>query len=125
MPQQEQWSYLLRGRGLEDGDSSAVQSMLIGFGVSQFGGVVTSIGEKIGLSDVTLDTQGSGDDTRVTIGGTIAPGLRVQYGAGVFDSIAEVKVRYELMPRLYLQAVSGIAQAIDLFYQFTIATEKK
>ncbi|WP_066017516.1 translocation/assembly module TamB domain-containing protein [Endozoicomonas atrinae] len=125
MSQQEQWSYLLRGRGLEDGDSSAVQSMLIGFGVSQFGGVVTSIGEKIGLSDVTLDTQGSGDDTQVTIGGTIAPGLRVQYGAGVFNSIAEVKVRYELMPRLYLQAISGVAQAIDLFYQFKIETGKK
>lgn len=125
MSQQEQWSYLLRGRGLEDGDSSAVQSMLIGFGVSQFGGVVTTIGEKIGLSDVTLDTQGSGDNTQVTIGGTIAPGLRVQYGAGVFNSIAEVKVRYELMPRLYLQAVSGVAQAIDLFYQFKIETGKK
>lgn len=125
MPQQEQWSYLLRGRGLEnDGDSSAVQSMLIGFGVSQFGGVVTSIGKKIGLSDVTLDTQGSGDDTQVTIGGTIAPGLRVQYGAGVFNSIAEVKVRYELMPRLYLQAISGLAQAVDLFYQFKIETGK-
>ncbi|MFK0569537.1 translocation/assembly module TamB domain-containing protein [Endozoicomonas sp.] len=125
MSQQEQWSYLLRGRGLEEsGDSSAVQSMLIGFGVSQFGGVVTTIGEKIGLSDVTLDTQGSGDDTQVTIGGTIAPGLRVQYGAGVFNSIAEVKVRYELMPRLYLQAVSGISQAIDLFYQFKIETGK-
>ncbi|WP_257293799.1 translocation/assembly module TamB domain-containing protein [Endozoicomonas sp. YOMI1] len=122
LPQQEQWSYLLRGRGLEDGDNSAVQTMLIGFGVSQFGGVVTSIGEKIGFSDVTLDTQGSGDDTRVTIGGTIAPGLRVQYGAGVFNSIAEVKVRYELMPRLYLQAISGLAQAIDLFYQFKIET---
>ncbi len=125
MSQQEEWSYLLRGRGLEDGDSSAVQSMLIGFGVSQFGGVVTSIGEKIGLSDVTLDTQGSGDNTQVTIGGTIAPGLRVQYGAGVFNSIAEVKVRYELMPRLYLQAISGVAQAIDLFYQFKIETGKK
>ena len=49
--------------------------MLIGFGVSQFGGVVTSIGEKIGLSDVTLDNQGSGDDTRVTIGGTMAAQL--------------------------------------------------
>lgn len=125
MPQQEQWSYLLRGRGLEDGDSSAVQSMLIGFGVSQFGGVVSTLGEAVGLSDVTLDTQGSGDNTQVTIGGNINRRLRVQYGAGVFNSIAEVKVRYELMPRLYLQAVSGIAQAIDLFYQFKIETGKK
>ncbi len=126
MPQQDQWSYLLRGRPLEsDGDSSAVQSMLVGFGVGQIGGVVSSLGEKIGLSDVTLDTQGSGDDTQVTIGGNIAPGLRVQYGAGVFNSISEVKVRYELLPRLYVQAMSGLAQAVDLFYQFRIETGKK
>ena len=126
MPQQDQWSYLLRGRPLDsDGDSSSVQSMLVDFGVSQIGGVVSSLGEKIGLSEVTLDTEGSGNDTQVTIGGNIAPGLRLQYGAGVFNSIAEVKVRYELLPRLYVQAVSGLAQAIDLFYQFRIETGKE
>ncbi|WP_299734273.1 translocation/assembly module TamB domain-containing protein [uncultured Endozoicomonas sp.] len=120
MAQEEQWSYLLRGHGLKGDDNSAVQAMLISFGVSQFGGVVTTLGKAVGISDVTLATQGSGDDTQVTIGGTLAPGLRVQYGAGVFNSIAELKVRYELMPRLYLQAVSGVAQAVDLFYQFKI-----
>ena len=125
MSQQEQLSYLLRGRGLDNGDDSALQSILLGAGVSQVGGIVTSAGEAVGLSDVTLDTEGSGADTQVTIGGNIAPGLRVQYGAGVFSSIAEIKVRYELMPRLYLQAVSGLAQAVDLFYQFKIDTTKK
>ena len=59
----------------------------------------------------------------MTIGGEIAPGLRVSYGAGVFDSISEVKARYELLPRLYLQAVSGLNQAIDLFYQFKIVSD--
>ena len=126
MPQQDQWSYMLRGRPLDsDGDDSSMQSMLVNFGVSQIGGAVSSLGEKIGLSEVTLDTEGSGDDTQVTIGGNIAPGLRLQYGAGVFNSIAEVKVRYELLPRLYVQAVSGLAQAIDLFYQFRIETGKE
>ena len=125
MSQQEQLSYLLRGRGLESGDDSALQSILLGAGVSQVGGIVSSAGEAVGLSDVTLDTEGSGADTQVTIGGNIAPGLRVQYGAGVFNSIAEIKVRYELIPRLYLQAISGLAQAVDLFYQFKIDTTKK
>lgn len=121
MSQQQQLSYLLRGRGLENSDDSAVQSMLIGLGVSQLGGVVSTVGEAFGLSDVSLDTKGSGDETQVTIGGNLAPGLRVQYGAGVFSSIAEIKIRYELMPHLYLQAVSGLAQAVDLFYQFKIS----
>ena len=125
MPQQEQLSYLLRGRGLEDGDDTGLQALLVGAGISQFGGVITSVGEVLGLSDITLDTEGSGTDTQVTIGGYIAPGLQLQYGAGIFNSIAEIKVRYEVMPRLYLQAVSGLNQAVDLFYQFKINGQKK
>ena len=39
---------------------------------------------------------------------------------GVFSPIAEFKLRYELMPRLYLQAMSGVAQAVDIFYRFTL-----
>ena len=124
MSQQEQLSYLLRGRGLENGDNSSLQSILLNVGVSQIGGVVSTVGEAIGFSDVTLDTEGSGDDTQVTIGGNIAPGLRLSYGAGVFSAVAEIKVRYELMPRLYLQAVSGLAQAVDIFYQFKIEGSK-
>lgn len=121
MPQQEQLSYLLRGRGLEGDDGSGAEAMLVGIGVSQFGGIASSIGESFGFKDVSLDTAGSGEDTQITIGGYIAPGLRLQYGAGVFNSVSEVKVRYELMPRLYLQVVSGLAQAVDIFYRFTYA----
>ncbi len=124
MSQQEQLSYLLRGRGLENGDNSSLESTLLGLGINQLGGVVSTLGEAIGLSDVSLDTQGSGDDTQVTIGGNIGPGLRLSYGAGVFNSLAEIKIRYELMPRLYLQAISGLAQAVDLFYQFQIDPAK-
>ena len=125
MSQEEQLSYLLRGRGLDSGDSGSVESMLLSLGIKQFGGVLTSAGEAIGLSDVTLETEGSGDDTQVTIGGNIAPGLRLSYGAGVFNSIAEIKIRYELMPQLYVQAVSGLAQAVDVFYRFKIESDEK
>ena len=50
----------------------------------------------------------------------LLPGLQFQYGVGVFSPIAEFKLRYELMPRLYLQAMSGVAQAVDIFYRFTL-----
>ncbi|WP_461535895.1 autotransporter assembly complex protein TamB [Spongorhabdus nitratireducens] len=124
MSQQEQLSYLLQGRGLDNGDNSPVQALLVDVGVSQFGGLASSVGEVFGFADVRLDTEGSGDDTKITIGGNIAPGLRLQYGAGVFNSLSEIKVRYELMPKLYLQAVSGVGQAVDLLYQFKIKGNK-
>ncbi|MGO1247410.1 MAG: autotransporter assembly complex protein TamB [Oceanisphaera sp.] len=122
MPQAEQLSYLLRGKGLDgDGDSDGnalVQSMLLGVGVSTVGGVVTNVGEALGLQDVSLDTGGSGDDTEVNISAYVLPGLQIGYGVGVFSSIGELRLRYELLPRLYLQAASGLNQAIDLFYRF-------
>ena len=122
MPQAEQFSYLLRGRAIKSdaGDSNALESALVGVGVSKLGGFVSTIGEAVGVSDLTLDTTGSGDDTQVTISGYVAPKLQVQYGVGVFNSVGEVKVKYELMPQLYLQAISGLAQALDIFYRFTL-----
>ena len=122
MPQAEQLSYLLRGRGLDgagDTDGNAlVQAMLLGAGVGKVGGVVTDIGESLGLKDVSVDTDGSGDATEVNISAYLLPGLQIGYGVGVFSSIGEVRLRYELLPRLYLQAASGLNQAIDLFYRF-------
>ncbi|NLJ93346.1 MAG: translocation/assembly module TamB [Aeromonadales bacterium] len=121
MPQVEQLSYLLTGHGLdgEQADGNALlQSMLLGAGVSKFGGVVSNVGEALGLQDVTIDTEGSGDDTEVNISAYVLPGLQIGYGVGVFSSIGELRLRYELLPRLYLQAASGLNQAIDLLYRF-------
>ncbi|WP_445397876.1 autotransporter assembly complex protein TamB [Zobellella sp. An-6] len=121
MPQVEQLSWLLRGRGMEGGESDGnalVQSMLLGAGVGQFGGLVTGLGEALGFQDVSVDTVGSGDSTEVSISAYVLPGLQIGYGVGVFSAIGELRLRYELLPRLYLQATSGLSQAIDLFYKF-------
>jgi translocation and assembly module TamB len=67
-----------------------------------------------------LDTSGQGDGTQLSLSGTIAPGVQLRYGVGVFDSISEVAIRYELIPRLYIEAVSGVSNAIDIYYQFSI-----
>ncbi|EEG85258.1 hypothetical protein PROPEN_03630 [Proteus penneri ATCC 35198] len=118
--QQEALSYLLRGEGLSSGDadSSQMTAMLIGLGVGQSGQLVGRIGETFGVSDLALDTQGVGDSSQVVVSGKITNDLQVKYGVGIFDSLATLTLRYRLMPRLYLQAVSGMNQAIDLLYQF-------
>lgn len=118
--QQEALSYLLRGQGLNTpgADSSAMTSMLIGMGVAQSGQLVGKIGAAFGVSNLTLDTQGVGDESQVVVSGYVTPGLQVKYGVGIFDSLATLTLRYRLMPRLYLEAVSGLDQALDLLYQF-------
>ena len=118
--QQEALSYLLRGQGLDTpgADSSMMTSMLIGMGVAQSGQLVGKIGAAFGVSNLTLDTQGVGDSSQVVVSGYVAPGLQVKYGVGIYDSLATLTLRYRLMPRLYLEAVSGLNQALDLLYQF-------
>lgn len=120
MSQQEALSYLLRGQGLDSdqSDSAAMTSMLIGLGVAQSGQVVGKIGETFGVSNLALDTQGVGDSSQVVVSGYVLPGLQVKYGVGIFDSLATLTLRYRLMPKLYLEAVSGVDQALDLLYQF-------
>ncbi|HEP0307474.1 TPA: translocation/assembly module TamB [Providencia rettgeri] len=118
--QQEALSYLLRGEGLDSGDANGSQmtSMLIGLGVAQSGQLVGKIGETFGVSDLAVDTQGVGDGSQVVVSGKITNDLQVKYGVGIFDSLATLTLRYRLMPKLYLEAVSGVNQALDLLYQF-------
>ncbi|PJE80906.1 Translocation and assembly module TamB [invertebrate metagenome] len=122
LPQDEQLSYLFRGRGLKDdsSDSNALQAMLVGMGIGRIGDSFSEVGEVLGIHDLVLDTEGSGSDTRVTLSGYVAPKIFVQYGVGVFNSLDELRIRYELLPCLFLQAVSGLNQTLDVLYRFTL-----
>jgi translocation and assembly module TamB len=82
--------------------------------------IISKVRNTLGFEDVNLDTSGQGDGTQLSLSGTIAPGVQLRYGVGVFDSISEVAIRYELMPKLYIEAVRGLGSAIDIYYQFSI-----
>lgn len=120
MSQEQALSYLLRGQGLDssNGDGDMMTSALIGLGVAGSGKLVGQLGETFGVKDLSLDTQGIGDNSQVVVSGYILPGLQVKYGVGIFDALATLTLRYRLMSNLYLEAVSGVSQALDLLYQF-------
>ncbi|PJC85780.1 hypothetical protein CSW98_12025 [Vibrio sp. HA2012] len=119
MPQANALSYLLRGRDLDAkaGDNDMTMT-LIGLSLAQSGKIVGEIGQAFGVSDLQLDTAGSGSDSQVTVSGYILPGLQVKYGVGIFNSLGEVTLRYQLMKDLYLETVSGLTSTVDLLYQF-------
>ena len=58
------------------------------------------------------------DNVNFTLNKGEVRALLGKYGVGIFDSIATLTLRYRLMPKLYLEAVSGVDQALDLLYQF-------
>ncbi|MDR5865783.1 autotransporter assembly complex protein TamB [Halomonas koreensis] len=115
-------SYVLRGRAPDDsgGADGALTSALIGVTLGQAGGAVGAIGEAFGVQDLTLDTAGSGEDSQVVVTGNLTDRLSVGYGVGVFSPIAELSLRYKLWRNLYLEAVSGASQAVDLIYTFSL-----
>ncbi|GEN22084.1 DUF490 domain-containing protein [Halomonas cupida] len=115
-------SYVLTGRSPEDGGgggSGALTSALIGITLGKTGGAVGALGESFGIQDLSLDTAGSGEDSQVVVSGRLTDRLEVGYGVGVFSPIAELTLTYQLWRDLYLEAVSGAAQAVDLIYSFS------
>ncbi len=121
-PQDQALSYLLTGRSLEDsgqaGSGGSVGAALLGMGLAKSGKLVGGIGEVFGIQDLNLGTAGVGDSSKVQVSGNIGKRLQVKYGVGLFDGLAEVTLRYRLLPQLYFQSVSGTNQVFDLLYQF-------
>lgn len=124
MEQQQALSYILTGRGFgqSSGDSqdTVLTNALLSLGLGKSENLISKVGNKLGFEDVNIDTSGQGENTQLSLSGTIAPGVQLRYGVGVFDSVSEVAIRYELLPKLYLEAVSGVSNAIDIYYQFSI-----
>ncbi|MBC3766000.1 translocation/assembly module TamB domain-containing protein [Neptunicella marina] len=129
MEQPQALSYLLRGRGLnsanDQGQDAMLTTMLLGLGLSRSENLVGRVGHKLGVKDLTLDTSGQGDNTQLALTGYIAPGVQLRYGLGVFNSASEVALRYELTSSLYLEAVSGLNNALDLYYSFSVGEDEQ
>jgi translocation and assembly module TamB len=126
MDQARQLSYLISGAvdfgagaGGDGSDSNTLVNALVSFGVGRSENGIGSLGQKLGVKDLNLQTAGQGSDTQVQVSGQLAEGIKVTYGIGVFDSVSEVSVHYQLLPWLYIEAVSGVNNTFDLYYQIT------
>ncbi|MCM2679340.1 translocation/assembly module TamB domain-containing protein [Echinimonas agarilytica] len=122
MEQQEVLSYIVRGRGLdsEGGNGTLGAAAAVGVSAASSLGLGESFEKLPGISDVTLDTEGDGDETQVTISGYIGKRIFLKYGIGVFEPVNEVTVRLYILNQLWLESVSGLEQSLDLYYSFLI-----
>jgi translocation and assembly module TamB len=122
MAQQDALSYIMRGKSLQASSdnigNSQIASMLINLGADKSAGVMNDLGNQLGIKDLGLTSSGSGDDQSVGVSGSIAPGVELSYGVGVFDGFTVLAIRYEIFKRFYIEASSGLDQAIDAYYEF-------
>ncbi|MDY5323772.1 MAG: translocation/assembly module TamB domain-containing protein [Succinivibrio sp.] len=123
MSENEIVSYLLYGHGLEknvqnnNSDNSSSQ-LLMTLGLGTTTGLLNSIVGVFGMDGVQLGSSGNGDETQVELQTYLTNKIRLSYGYGVFNSVNEFKLRYELLRRLYVELVSSLDQSVDLIYSF-------
>src|SRR5690606_15282312 len=119
MSQEQALSYLVLGRPLggTGEDSNLVAQAALALGLAGSASITGGIARTLGIRDFELDTQGSGVTTSVVASGKATERLSLRYGVGVCEPANTFALRYELTRRLYLEAASGLASSLDLFYR--------
>ena len=119
MSQEQALSYLVLGRPLSTTgeDNNMLAQAALGLGLMGSSGVTTSLANNLGIEDFQLDTQGSGNATSVVASGNLSEKLSLRYGVGVFEPANTIALRYKLSKKVYLEAASGIASSLDIFYK--------
>ncbi|SNC67127.1 translocation and assembly module TamB [Marinobacter sp. es.048] len=117
MPQTEALSYVILGRAPQSrGDEGQMSRAALSLGLTQANKVTGQIGEEFGIRQLTLEAEGAGEQTSVVASGYLTDELSVRYGVGIFEPITTVALRYDLGRYFYLEAASGLAASLDIFY---------
>ncbi|GAB3395994.1 translocation/assembly module TamB domain-containing protein [Azotobacter armeniacus] len=120
MSQEQALSYLLLGRapgGSDGGDSNLLARAALGLGLAGSSSITGSLAENLGIEEFELGTQGSGTETSVVASGKLSERLSLIYGVGVFEPLNSITLRYQLTRRVFLEAASGLASSLDIFYK--------
>lgn len=119
MSQEQALAYLVLGRplGADSGDNNMLAQAALGLGLAGSASITGSVAQHLGIQDFQLDTEGSGSDTSVVASGRLTDRLTVRYGVGVFEPANTLAIRYQLTRRIFLEAASGLASSLDIFYR--------
>ncbi|WP_339547784.1 translocation/assembly module TamB domain-containing protein [Pseudomonas sp. RA_35y_Pfl2_P32] len=119
MSQEQALSYLVLGRPLSSNgeDNNVLAQAALGLGLMGSSDLTGSLAKNLGIEDFQLDTEGSGTATSVVASGDITEKLSLRYGVGVFEPVNTIALRYKLSKKVYLEAASGIASSLDIFYK--------
>ncbi|MFK3942309.1 translocation/assembly module TamB domain-containing protein [Pseudomonas monteilii] len=119
MSQEQALSYLVLGRPLGNTgeDNNMLAQAALGLGLAGSAGITSKLATGLGIEDFQLDTEGSGDATSVVASGNLTDKLSLRYGVGVFEPANTIALRYKLSQKVYVEAASGVASSLDIFYK--------
>ncbi|MFL1466146.1 translocation/assembly module TamB domain-containing protein [Marinobacter sp. HN1S83] len=117
MPQSDALSYVILGRPPQGrGDEGQMSRAALSLGLTQASKLTQGIGDELGIRNLMLEAEGTGDEASVVASGYITDELSLRYGVGIFEPITTVALRYDLGRYFYLEAASGLAASLDIFY---------
>lgn len=117
MPQSDALSYVILGRAPQSrGDEGQMSLAALSLGLTQASKVTGQLGDEFGIRNLMLEAEGSGEQTSVVASGYLTDELSIRYGVGIFEPISTVALRYDLSKYFYLEAASGLAASLDIFY---------
>jgi translocation and assembly module TamB len=119
MPSNQALSYLLTGRSidtLQSNEATSVDRAAETLAISGGGLLLGTVGSRIGLDEVTVESRGT-DDTEVVLGKYISPKLFVSYGISIVEAINTIKLRYTINSHWSLKAEAGLEQSADVEYR--------
>jgi translocation and assembly module TamB len=127
MSQQEQLSWLILGRPLEqssEGESNALSQLLLSLSLSKGDAIVKGFGDTFKLDTVRIktgsDEAGAASDNdlaELVLGKYLTPDLYVSYGIGLFKPVNVLSLEYSLGRRWKLKTESSAeAAGGDLIY---------
>lgn len=118
MSQNQALSYLVLGRPIGDSeDNNLIGQAVVAMSLKRGTPFAGNVAQTLGIQDFQLDSEGSGNSTSVVASGKLSERLSLRYGVGVFEPVNTVALRYELTKRLYLEAASGLASSLDIFFK--------
>jgi translocation and assembly module TamB len=122
LPQQEQLSYLVLGRSLDNtssSETSALQNAAIALGLRGGNAVSERLNRNLGFQEFGIETKPGEEATSASfvIGRYLTPSLYVSYGVGLFQPVNTLTLRFAISSRWRLVTESSSqTKSGDLIY---------
>jgi translocation and assembly module TamB len=120
MPESRALHYLLSGRPPAPGESAGLGAAgaLVSIGAAGATQLTGGVLGKLGIADFEIGTRSVEGGTEVLLGGYITPDLYLRYGVSTLENVNTFRLRYRLTPKVFVEAISGIENAVDFLYSF-------
>jgi translocation and assembly module TamB len=114
LPQSQIVSLILSGGSTQSAQTASTAALGQGAAL-----LAAQLGQRVGLPDVSLETDPIANETSLVLGHYLTPRLYVSYGVSITETLNTLKLRYTLGDHWVIKTELGTARGADLVYSIT------